>query len=57
MFERGNNEEIIEIITYYGKKECIRIIKSANRLNQNAIVTAEKYLGIKKDELLCLKKK
>jgi antitoxin HigA-1 len=57
VFERGNNEEIIEIITYYGKKECIRIIKSANRLNQNAIVTAEKYLEIKKDELSCLKKK
>lgn len=57
VFERGNNEEILEIISFYGKKDCIRIIKSANRLNQNAIFNAEKYLEIKKDELLCLKKK
>lgn len=57
IFERGNNEEILEIISFYGKKECIRIIKSANRLNQNAIFSAERYLEINKDDLLCLKKK
>lgn len=57
VFERGNNEEILEIISFYGKKECIRIIKSANRLNQIAVINAERYLEIKKDVLLCLKKK
>ena len=57
VFERGNNVEIIEIISFYGKKECIRIIKSANRLNQNAVFNAERYLDINKDELLCLKMK
>ena len=57
IFERGNNEEILEIISFYGKKECIRIIKSANRLNQNAIFNAERYLDINKDDLLCLKMK
>ena len=57
VFERGNNEEILEIISFYGKKECIRIIKSANRLNQNAIFNAERYLYINKDDLLCLKMK
>lgn len=56
VFERGNNEEIIEILRFYGKKECIRIIKSANRLNHNAIINAERYLDINKDELICLNK-
>ncbi len=56
IFERGNNVEINEIIRFYGRKECIRIIKSANRLNQNAIINAERYLDINKDELSCFKK-
>jgi len=51
VFERGNNEEINEMIRFYGKKECIRIIESAKRLNQNAIINAEKYLNIHKDQL------
>lgn len=57
VFERGNNEEILEIISFYGKIDCNKIIKSANRLNQNAILNAEKYLEMNKDVLLCLKKK
>ncbi len=57
VFERGNNEEISEIISFYGKIDCIRIIKTANRLNQNAIFNAEKYLDLNKDDLLCLKMK
>ena len=57
VFERGNNEEILEVLKFYGKNECIRIIKTANRLNQNAILNAEIYLEINKDDLLCLKKK
>lgn len=55
VFERGNNEEILEIVSFYGKNECIRIIKSAIRLNQNAIFNAERYLDIKRDEMLCLR--
>jgi len=53
VFERGNNEEINEIMRFYGKKECIRIIRSAKILNLNAIINAEKYLNIQKDQLLC----
>jgi addiction module HigA family antidote len=56
VFERGNSEEINEIIRFYGKKECIRIIKSAKRINQNAIINAEKYLNIHKDQISCFKK-
>jgi addiction module HigA family antidote len=52
VFERGNNEEINEIMRFYGKKECIKIIRSAKRLNQNAIINAERYLNIQKDKLL-----
>ena len=51
VFERGNSEEINEIIRFYGKKECVRIIKSAKRLNQNTIINVEKYLNICKDQL------
>jgi len=57
VFERGNNEEISEIISFYGKIDCIRIIKTANRLNQNAIFNAENYLDLNKEDLLCLKMK
>lgn len=57
VFERGNNDEILELLTFYGKRDCIRIIKSANRLNQNTVMNAERYLEIKKDLLLCLNKK
>lgn len=53
VFERGNNEEINEIMRFYGKKECIRIIRSAKILNQNAIINARKYLNLQKDQLLC----
>lgn len=51
VFERGNNEEIKEIISFYGKKECALILKSAHRLNQNAIINSEKYLSILKNDV------
>lgn len=53
VFERGNSQEINEIIRFYGIKECIRIIKSAKRLNQNAIINAEKYLNLDKNKVSC----
>ena len=54
VFERGNNEEIKEIISFYGKKECALILKSAYLLNQNAIINSEKYLEINRNDLKCL---
>ena len=53
VFERGNKEEISEIIRFYGREDCISILKTARTLLQSAVGNAEKYLGIKKEEIKC----
>jgi antitoxin HigA-1 len=55
VFERGNKEEIEGIISFYGKRECSLIIKSARRLNESGIINSERYLGLLKGDLKCLK--
>ena len=53
IFERGNHIEIGEIIRFYGKKDCIKTIKSSKSLMISAVINAEKQLAIKRDELAC----
>jgi plasmid maintenance system antidote protein VapI len=44
IFERGNEKEILEIISFYGKKECREILQTSRNLNTSASENAEKYL-------------
>lgn len=55
VFERGNEAEILEIIRFYGKKECSRIIAEARILFYVAAENAVKYLNMNRTEIRCLK--
>ena len=55
VFERGNKDEIQEIIRFYGKDECRKTIRQAKSLFYPAIDHAVKYLNIKESEFQCLK--
>ena len=54
VFERGNEAEIQEIIRFYGKDECVRIIKSAPSLMYTAIKNGIQFLDLNREDLLCL---
>ena len=47
IFERGNDEEISEIIGFYGKNECKIILQSCNSLHYSAVTNASTYLDLK----------
>jgi len=53
VFERGNEAEITEIIRFYGREDCSYIIKTARSLMKSAVINAERYLKLKKEELKC----
>jgi len=53
VIERGNKEQIEELIRFYGKEEVINIIQSAHTLLYLAIEKAEKYLGLSKNTITC----
>jgi len=46
IFERGNEAEIREIIRFYGKDNCISIMRTSTGLIYSARANASKYLGI-----------
>lgn len=53
IFERGNEEEILEIIRFYKRAECERVIKSASSILYSAVENAENYLNLKREDLAC----
>jgi len=55
VFERGNKEQIEEIIRFYGKNRVIEVIQSAHCLFYIAIENATKYLSIDKNSIQCYK--
>ena len=55
VFERGNDTQIKEIIRFYGKDECIKIIAEARVLMYSAVENALRYLNMNRSEIKCLK--
>ncbi len=53
VFERGNKNEVHQIINLYGKETVSEIIKNASSLLYNAIYNAKQYLSITEPELKC----
>ena len=53
VFERGNSNEINEIIRFYGKEEVIVTIQTAHSLLYTAIDNAKTYLGIDENSISC----
>lgn len=45
VFERGNKQEINEVIQFYGKKEVEVILKQLRELSSETLANRKKYLG------------
>ncbi len=55
VFERGNEDEILEIIKFYGMQDCKKVISEASSLFYAAADNAIKYLNLDKSEIKCLR--
>ena len=55
VFERGNEAEILEIIRFYGREECVKTIAGAKVLLFTAVENALRYLNMDRSDIKCLK--
>jgi len=55
VIERGNKEQIEEIIRFYGRKRVVEVIQSAHSLLFTAIENAVEYLSISENSIKCFK--
>jgi hypothetical protein len=46
MFERGNLEDVLSLIVFYGKEEAARILKNNKYLNRQGLFLSHALLGL-----------
>ncbi len=51
VFERGNDQEIGEIISFYGLNDCKYILKSSRSLLHTAVNNAQRHLNLNQKDL------